>query len=238
MHLQRYTPADAAARALRLKQRGTEDFKAKSYDGAASKYSCAAEYAAEAGQLAEPALLGSLLLNEAQCRLNLHQPQGAAALCSRVLEREPHNVKALYRRAVAALEQAEYVDARRDLTNAAKLDPKNRDVRVKLAACQQAAAEQKSRERRLYAAMIGGGANGDETGIEGGDGASDGGVANGPAPEHGLVQLLNQLDKSAANGSIGAANVADGTVSGGDSGAKNGDSPSPPYADEEALSMI
>jgi hypothetical protein len=95
MHVKRFTPEAAAARALDLKSRGTSEFKAQTYDAAASKYACGVEYAVEAGTLADPALLPSLLLNEAQCRLNLKEHANAAALCSRVLEREPSNVKAL-----------------------------------------------------------------------------------------------------------------------------------------------
>ena len=162
MHVKRYTPSEAAERAATLKARGTAAFKEQTYDAAASKYACAVDYAVEAGGVAEPALLSSLLLNEAQCRLNLREPESAAALCSKVLEREPENVKALYRRAVARIALTEFVEARRDLTSAAKLEPTNRDVRSKLAACKASADAQKARERELYAAMLGGGKDGDK----------------------------------------------------------------------------
>ena len=113
MHVSRFTPAQAAERAAALKQKGTADFKQKGFAAAATKYSCGVDYATEAGSSADAALLPTLLLNEAQCRLQLQQPQEAAQLCSRVLEREPENVKALYRRALANLELAEFVEARR-----------------------------------------------------------------------------------------------------------------------------
>ena len=61
---------------------------------------------------------------------------------------EPENVKALYRRAVASFELADYLDAKRDLTSAARLEPKNREVRTKLAACKEAAEQQKRAEER------------------------------------------------------------------------------------------
>jgi len=154
MHLKRYTPAEAAARALDLKVAGMANFKERSFDLAASKYACAAEYAKEAGHAAEASLLGTLWLNEAQCRLHLHEPSTAASLCSRVLEREPHNVKALYRRACASLEQSDFLEAKRDLISAAKLEPTNRDVRAKLASCKERAEAQRERERSLYAAML------------------------------------------------------------------------------------
>lgn len=136
--------------------------------------------------MADPALLPALLLNEAQCRLHLSQPADAASLCTRVLEREPENVKALYRRALASLALHDYLLARRDLSAAAKLQPGNRDVRAKLIACKDAAESQKSKEKALYAAMIGGRASSGGEGAaaaEGGDGASAaaGDVTGSPA---------------------------------------------------------
>ena len=162
MHVKRFTPTQAAARAKELKESGTADFKQGAHDAAASKYSCGADYASEAGHAADSTLLAALLLNEAQCRLQLRQHASAASLCSRVLEREPQNVKALYRRAVARLEQSEYLEARRDLTAAAKLQPANRDVRAKLAACKDAAEAERAKERALCAAMFSGGAMAEE----------------------------------------------------------------------------
>ena len=156
MHVKRFTPSEAAARAKALKATGTEDFQAKTFDAAAAKYSCAADFALEAGHHCEPELLGALHLNEAQCRLRLEEPSAASALCSRVLERDPQNVKALYRRACARLELQEYLEARRDLASAAKLEPTNREVRAKLAACKEAAEAQRRQERALYSAMMSG----------------------------------------------------------------------------------
>ena len=157
MHVKRFTPSEAAAKAAELKARGTVDFKEKTYDAAASKYSAGVDYVVEAGSAADFGLMSSLLLNEAQCRLHMKEHGSVQALCSRVLEREPENVKALYRRALAHLECSEYLEAKRDLTSAAKIDPKNRDVRTKLAACKEAAEEQRTRERKLYSAMLSGG---------------------------------------------------------------------------------
>ena len=171
-HVSRFTPSEAAERAASLKETGTADFKARAYESAASKYACGADYAGSAGHFAEPALLGALLLNEAQCRLHLSEPQAAAKLCTRVLEREPENVKALYRRALALYEQHDYLEARKDLAAAARLQPSNRDVRAKLAACKEAADAQKAKERLLYAAMMGGGGGGGGAEAEGGDGGA------------------------------------------------------------------
>jgi hypothetical protein len=177
MHVSRFTPSEAARRAAALKETGTADFKAKTFDAAASKYSCGADYASEAGPQAEPTLLPALLLNEAQCRLNLAEPAAAAQLCTRVLDREPENVKALYRRALAALELHDYVEARRDLVAAARLQPANRDVRKKLGECKEAADAQSKKERALMRRMMSGA--GGSSHADGGDAGTGEPMASG-----------------------------------------------------------
>ena len=118
MHVKRYSPGEAAARAAELKGEATVDFKAKTFAAAASKYSCAADYAKEAGAIVEPTLLPVLWLNEAQCRLQLSDHKCVDALCTRVLDREPENVKALYRRALARMGLNDYVEGQPRLSNA------------------------------------------------------------------------------------------------------------------------
>ena len=120
-----------------------------------------AEYAAEGGA-AGASLLGPLLLNEAQCRLNLHEAARASELCTRALERDPESVKGLYRRALARLELSEYADAQRDLKEAARLEPSNRAVLVKLQQTQRLAKAERKKERAVARAMFGGAAEEEE----------------------------------------------------------------------------
>jgi thiol-disulfide isomerase/thioredoxin len=157
MHLQRFTTDEKAAKAAALKAAAADDFKGAGYGAAACKYHCGAEYAAEGGA-AGASLLGPLLLNEAQCRLNLHEAARASELCTRALERDPESVKGLYRRALARLELSEYADAQRDLKEAARLEPSNRAVLVKLQQTQRLAKAERKKERAVARAMFGGAA--------------------------------------------------------------------------------
>lgn len=95
LHLERFNAAEAADKAMLLKQKGTDDFKRQEWRAAACKYSCGADYARKAGSGAAE-LLTHLLLNDAQCRLKLSEPAEAARLCSAALERDPENTKVGY----------------------------------------------------------------------------------------------------------------------------------------------
>ena len=53
-------------------------------------------------------------------------------LASRVLERQPDNVKLLYRRGVAHLEKNEFGESKVDLVEAHRLDPTNKAINEKL----------------------------------------------------------------------------------------------------------
>lgn len=165
----RHSAAQAAAKAASLRAAGTDDFKASEWRAAACKFAAAADYARAAAVGAAAAAgvsdsvreqketLRAVLLNEAQCRLSLGEPAAARELCSRVLERDAGCVKALFRRASAALALHEYGAARADLVAAAKLEPANRAVRAKMAECADAAKEERKAERRLCEAMFGAG---------------------------------------------------------------------------------
>ncbi|KAF3596286.1 hypothetical protein DY000_02022440 [Brassica cretica] len=66
-------------------------------------------------------------LNDAACKLKL---QDYKQLCTKVLELESANVKALYRRAQAYMELADFDLAEFDVKKALEIDPNNREVKV------------------------------------------------------------------------------------------------------------
>ena len=74
------------------------------------------------------------------------------------------SVKGLYRRALARLELSEYADAQRDLKEAARLEPSNRAVLVKLQQTQRLAKAERKKERAVARAMFGGAAEEEEEG--------------------------------------------------------------------------
>ena len=95
------------AEAASARQRGNELFRAGLFEEAASAYGDAVNVAAPADKsLAsiskdERAEAISAILNRAQCWLKLKRHNDAAKDCTRVLEGEPANEKALFRRATA-----------------------------------------------------------------------------------------------------------------------------------------
>ena len=79
----------------------------------------------------------------------------AAAVCTSVLEREPQNVKALFRRGSALSRCADYAAARADLLAASKLDPKSKEIREAFTACKEAEAAAKAKDKAFAAKMFG-----------------------------------------------------------------------------------
>jgi len=67
------------------------------------------------------------------CHVKVGNWMDAIDLCSSVLEKDPANVKALYRRGWSYIETQEYEKANDDLLKAKELDPENKAVKIKLA---------------------------------------------------------------------------------------------------------
>lgn len=65
------------------------------------------------------------LLNLAACQLQNYSYDCAVENCTRALEIDPNNIKALYRRGTALVQLQEYERAKCDLEQAKNLDPKN-----------------------------------------------------------------------------------------------------------------
>ncbi|XP_014240637.1 aryl-hydrocarbon-interacting protein-like 1 [Cimex lectularius] len=116
----------------KLREEGNSLYKSKQYEKAAEKYSRAIGFleqlmlsekprASEWNELNKQKL--PLLLNFAQCKLVLKEYYEVIEHCSSVLEFEPDNVKALYRRGKAHAAVWNGKEAKDDLTKALRLDP-------------------------------------------------------------------------------------------------------------------
>ena len=127
--------------AKQYKETGGELFKLDKTKGAAICYSKALKYLIpvdpdiqlEVQQLQEYekeifSLQSVLMLNLAACQLKFQHFPHAVKNCSRVLEMEADNVKALYRRGQALVMMNDYDRAREDLTKAKKLEPANKAI--------------------------------------------------------------------------------------------------------------
>jgi len=145
------------------KTKGTAAFNAGSFDEAQEWYHDAADlldtadfsngYPAGREDEAKNLLL-SCQLNEAQMCIKQEDWAMTTSVCSTVLQREPDNFKALFRRGLALSKSGEYADAKKDLLAASKIDPKSKEVRNAFAACKEAAEAAKAKEKALASKMF------------------------------------------------------------------------------------
>nr|XP_019709874.1 peptidyl-prolyl cis-trans isomerase FKBP62 isoform X2 [Elaeis guineensis] len=146
--------------AEKLKKAGNDLYKMGKFQRAAKKYDKAVNYINEDGPFkgGEEKLVKTLRvscwLNHAACCLKLKDFQGAIELCSKVLDIEYCNVKALYRRAQAYMEAADLDLAKLDIQKALEVDPQNREVRSLQVTLKQLQAESNRRDAKLYANMF------------------------------------------------------------------------------------
>ncbi|KAK9503650.1 hypothetical protein O3M35_010166 [Rhynocoris fuscipes] len=126
------TEADRLNEVPKLKEEGNQLFKAGKYKEAADKYSLAIGYLdqlmlgekpgdVEWKQLNDKKL--PILLNYAQCKLSLKEYYEVIEHCSTVLQYDPENIKALFRRGKAHASVWNYEEAKKDFEAALKLDP-------------------------------------------------------------------------------------------------------------------
>eukprot|EP00253_Pinus_taeda_P010789 PITA_10789 len=93
-------------------------------------------------------------LNNPACNLKLKEYREAAKLCSKVLEVDSKNVKALYRRAQAYIETADLDQAESDLKKALEIDPSNRDVKIEYKTLKEKQKEYNKEEAKLFGNMF------------------------------------------------------------------------------------
>ncbi|KAJ6685793.1 PEPTIDYLPROLYL ISOMERASE [Salix purpurea] len=142
------------------KEEGNLLFKSGKYLRAGKKYDKAASYVGEEEVFGDDeqklvtALRVTCWLNKAACSLKLNDFKGAIKLCSKVLDIEFYNVKALYRRAQALIEAADLVSADMDIKKALEVDPHNREVKLIQKTLKQLQAESNKRDAKLYSNMF------------------------------------------------------------------------------------
>ncbi|KAE8682803.1 Peptidyl-prolyl cis-trans isomerase FKBP65 [Hibiscus syriacus] len=142
------------------KEEGNILFKNGNYQRAGKKYDKAVDYVSEDGlfrddeQKLVKALRISCWLNGAACSLKLSDFQGAIQLCSKVLDFESHNVKALYRRAQAYMEISDLLSAEFDIKKALEADPQNKEVKLLQKTLTQLQVESNKRDAKLFTNMF------------------------------------------------------------------------------------
>ncbi|KAK1269288.1 Peptidyl-prolyl cis-trans isomerase FKBP65 [Acorus gramineus] len=146
--------------ATKAKEDGNNLFKIGKYQQAAKKYDKATDYVTEDGSFedGEEKLVKSLRvacwLNSAACRLKLSDSQTAIKLCTKVLDIETSNMKALYRRAQAYINTVDLDLAEYDIKVALEVDPQNREVKTIYRTLKQLQAESNKKDAKLYTNMF------------------------------------------------------------------------------------
>ncbi|CAN8258203.1 unnamed protein product [Cochlearia groenlandica] len=146
--------------ASKKKEEGNSKFKAGKYALASKRYEKAVkfiEYDASFGEEEKKqakALKVACNLNDAACKLKLKDYKQAEKLCTKVLELESTNVKALYRRAQAYMELADLDLAEFDVKKALEIDPNNREVKLEQRRVKEKMKEFNKKEAKFYGNMF------------------------------------------------------------------------------------
>lgn len=99
-------------------------------------------------------ILKSLQLNSAAAYLKVSEPAKAREAASKVLEHDPYNMKALYRRAQSYIDTKDWVEAAQDIKLALGNEPNNTDFRVLAKRLKLAEAKSVSQEKSLWGATF------------------------------------------------------------------------------------
>ncbi|KAL2922703.1 Peptidyl-prolyl cis-trans isomerase FKBP62 [Bienertia sinuspersici] len=131
-------PGEVLDHSKRFKEEGNSSFKEGDIDGALEKYGLSSVFLScvvfnvECDRTSFFQLANSIILNMAASLLKKKDFMQAGLLCSLVLNYNPENVKALFRRAIAAMELGKADLAFWDLQLAHKVEPSNYEVIKKL----------------------------------------------------------------------------------------------------------
>jgi FK506-binding protein 4/5 len=152
--------AEKIEAAAKKKEEGNVWFKMGQYAKASKRYEKAAKFVEYDSAFTEDEKKQSKVLkitcklNNAACKLKLKDYREAEKLCSKVLELESTNVKALYRRAQAYIELVDLELAELDIKKALEIDPDNRDVKMVYKTLKEKRKEYNRRDAKFYGNMF------------------------------------------------------------------------------------
>lgn len=138
------------------KEEGNVLFKACKYARASKRYEKAVKFIEYDSSFGDEEKQQSKLLkincnlNNAACKLKLKDYKHAEELCTKVLELDDRNVKALYRRAQAYIQLVDLDLAEMDIKKALEIDPDNRDVKMEYRVLKQKIREYNKKDAQFY----------------------------------------------------------------------------------------
>ncbi|WVZ92054.1 hypothetical protein U9M48_038150 [Paspalum notatum var. saurae] len=142
------------------KEEGNALFKLGKYARASKRYEKAVKYVEYDSSFSEDEkkqskqLKISCNLNNAACKLKLKDYKQAEKLCTKVLELDSQNVKALYRRVQAYIQLADLELAEADIKKALEIDPDNRDVKLEYKTLKEKIKEYNKKDAKFYSNMF------------------------------------------------------------------------------------
>ncbi|XP_072992366.1 70 kDa peptidyl-prolyl isomerase-like [Typha latifolia] len=142
------------------KEEGNVLFKLRKYARASKRYEKAAKFIEYDNSFNDEEKKQSKVLkitcnlNDAACKLKLKDYKQAEKLCTKVLELDSRNVKALYRRAQAYIQLADLDLAELDIKKALEIDPDNKDVRLEYKALKEKIKELNKKDAKFYGNMF------------------------------------------------------------------------------------
>ena len=143
------------------KAEATELFKDGNTEHAAMRYAkalnhCDSFFDLNDDQKAEVKKTKAALYNNmAMCYLKLEKWHKARENCRYVLELEPDNVKALYRRAQTYSEEKNWDEAEADIKKALELSPDDKAVARLSAVCAKGKKKEKDKAKKTFGKMFG-----------------------------------------------------------------------------------
>jgi FK506-binding protein 4/5 len=152
--------AEKIEAAGKKKEEGNALFKLGKYARASKRYEKAAKYIEYDSSFSEDEkkqskqLKISCNLNNAACKLKLKDYKQAEKLCTKVLELDSQNVKALYRRVQAYIQLADLELAEADIKKALEIEPDNRDVKLEYKTLKEKIKEFNKKDAKFYSNMF------------------------------------------------------------------------------------
>lgn len=153
-------PDQKVVQAKMFKEKGTKFFKEGKFDIAASRYNRVIDFIEHEISLKGDAeverknLLQAGRLNLALCKMKVGDYLHTKNLCSKVIEENPENEKAWFRRGEAGFLLNDWENAKNDFEKAVELDPENKAAKNKVALCEQKIKIHKQREKKTFANMF------------------------------------------------------------------------------------
>ncbi|XP_040989350.1 peptidyl-prolyl cis-trans isomerase FKBP62-like [Juglans microcarpa x Juglans regia] len=142
------------------KEEGNALFKAAKYERASKRYEKAVRFIDHDSSFSDEekkqakVLKITCNLNNAACKLKLKDYKQAERLCTKVLELDSRNVKALYRRAQACIQLVDLDLAELDIKKALEIDPDNRDVKLEYKILKEKVREYNKKDAQFYGTIF------------------------------------------------------------------------------------